>query len=102
MREAGMFRSVTGYAIATALICAVGISLLLRPVYRPHEEAAFADRLAQRVEGARTLAPETRDHLMTLLARRPATAAAATDLRRERAIDRLSGAIMQKSAHASR
>ena len=97
-----MFRSFTGYAIATAVVCAVGISLLQRPVPRPHEEAAFVERVAHRVEGARTLAPETRDHLMTLLARRPATADAAKDLRRERAIDRLSGAIMQKSAHASR
>jgi hypothetical protein len=98
-----MLKGGTQYAIAAVLISAVGVSLWLRPNQRPHEEAAFVERVSQRVESARTLSPETRDYLMTRVVHPARTAAdEVKDLRRERAVDRLSGAIMQKSTHASR
>jgi hypothetical protein len=92
-----MLVGITQFAIAGVLIGAVGGSVLLSPVQRPREKAAFLERVAQRVERAQTLAPETRDYLVALVKRHRA-ADQGKDLRGERAAERLASAITQKSA----
>ena len=88
---------VTQCVIAGVVIGAIGGSILPKPPQRPHERAAFLERVAQKVERAQSLAPETRDRLMALVDRHK-VADQGKDLRRERAIERLSSAITQKSA----
>jgi hypothetical protein len=83
---------------AAALI--VGLSILFfTPRDRTSEDIVQLERLVPRIERAQALAPETRDAISRLIARL-STLAASHDqtyqLRRKRAIDRATSAMMAK------
>jgi hypothetical protein len=92
---------MTDRGFTLAIISAGVVILALTPVFvaSPQQNVALLERLAPRVERARTLPPETRDAILKVVDRvREAPVDRQTDERRKIALARISHAIEAKAA----
>jgi hypothetical protein len=81
-------------AIGIGLVGAIGASLALSPVKRPHEQVAFLERIATAVERAQTLPPQTRDQISALTDRHQLPLAdEQLEVRRRKALERIMAAM---------
>lgn len=96
--EANVANGITPLLVGLAIAVVTGTSVALTPIHRPSEDVAFLERIAATVERAKVIAPDTRDYLSELTNRhRSALADGALDVRRQRALERITAATQPAS-----
>ena len=86
-----MANGITQLVIGVAVAGAIGGSVAFTPIHKPNEDVAFLERVASTVERAQVITPETREYLSKLTSRHQSSLAdLQLDLRRQRALDRIS------------
>jgi hypothetical protein len=91
--EATVANGIAPLLVGLIMVAATGTSVALTPIQKPNEDVAFLERVAASVERAQDVAPDSRDYLSELARRhRSALADSKLDLRRRKALERITAA----------